>query len=113
MSILIKGMEMPQGCASCPYCDRNWSKPKCHAKSAKGRYMAQKLFLNSRRQDWCPLVEVPKHGRLIDADALAKTIAEHVYPVADYFNSRDYGMFWTGGIEKAINEQSTIIEAEE
>ena len=46
--------------------------------------------------------------RLIDADALKETIAKNVYLVADFFNSRDYGMFWTGGIEKAIDEQPTI-----
>lgn len=46
--------------------------------------------------------------RLIDADALKETIVTNVYPVTDYFNSRDYGMFWTGGIEKAIDEQPTI-----
>ena len=43
--------------------------------------------------------------RYIDADALKETIATNVYPVADFFNSRDYGMFWTGGIEKIIDEQ--------
>lgn len=47
-------------------------------------------------------------SRLIDADTLKETIASNVYPVADAFNSRDYGMFWTGGIEKAIDEQPTI-----
>lgn len=46
--------------------------------------------------------------RLIDADALKETICDNVYPVTDFFNSRDYGMFWTGGIEKAINEAPTI-----
>lgn len=46
--------------------------------------------------------------RIIDADALKETIVTNVYPVTDYFNSRDYGMFWTGGIEKAIDEQPTI-----
>ena len=46
--------------------------------------------------------------RLIDADALKELIVANVYPVADFFNSRDYGMFWTGGIEKAIDEQPTI-----
>ena len=50
--------------------------------------------------------------RLIDADALKQLIAEHVYPVQDAFNSRDYGMFWTGGIEKAIDEQPTVIDFE-
>ena len=46
--------------------------------------------------------------RLIDADALKGQIANHVYPVADVFNSRDYGMFWTGGIEKAIDNAPTV-----
>lgn len=46
--------------------------------------------------------------RLIDADALKEVICNNVYPVTDYFNSRDYGMFWTGGIEKAIDEMPTI-----
>ena len=46
--------------------------------------------------------------RLISADALKKLIANHVYPVADAFNNRDNGMFWTGGIEKAIDEVPTV-----
>lgn len=46
--------------------------------------------------------------RLIDADALIELIANNVYPVQDAFNSRDYGMFWTGGIEKAINNAPTV-----
>ncbi len=46
--------------------------------------------------------------RLIDADALTELIATNVYPICDAFNSRDYGMFWTGGIEKAINSAPTI-----
>ena len=49
--------------------------------------------------------------RLIDADALKEKICNNVYPITDFFNSRDYGMFWTGGIEKAIDEAPTI-EAE-
>lgn len=62
MSILIKGMEMPKNCNKCPmtvdgYC-RIIGYPNGDA-------------LNKRYKPlWCPLVEVPKHGRLIDADAL-------------------------------------------
>lgn len=105
MSVLIKGMQMPESCCVCPV-----NMESCNYGF---EYLRDHPELYERRAENCPIVEVPTpHGRLIDADALAKTIAEHVYPVADYFNSRDYGMFWTGGIEKAINEQSTIIEAE-
>ena len=46
--------------------------------------------------------------RLIDADGLKDVIVQNVYPIVDAFNSHDYGMFWTGGIEKAIDEQPTI-----
>lgn len=46
--------------------------------------------------------------RLIDADALKEMICTNVYPIRDFFNSQDYGMFWTGGIEKAIDEAPTI-----
>ena len=70
MGVYIKGMEMPKGCATCPYCDRAWNKPKCKAKSMQGRFMEQRLNLDRTRQKWCPLVPVPPHGRLIDADEL-------------------------------------------
>ena len=46
--------------------------------------------------------------RAIDADALKELIATNVYPVRDDFANCDYGMFWTGGIEKAIDEMPTV-----
>ena len=46
--------------------------------------------------------------RLIDADELKELICNNVYPVQDAFNTQDYGMFWTGGIEKGIDEAPTI-----
>lgn len=51
MSVLINGMEMPKTCDECflplRYCD--------YAMKPDGK---------------CPLVPVPPHGRLIDADAM-------------------------------------------
>ena len=32
--------------------------------------MTHELIDNTKREDHCPLVSVPEHGRLIDADAL-------------------------------------------
>ena len=46
--------------------------------------------------------------RRIDADELKEKICSNVYPVSDSFNDTDYGMFWTGGIEKIIDEQPTV-----
>ena len=32
---------------------------------------------NGTRPSWCPLVEIPPHGRLIDADALQKRMIDY------------------------------------
>lgn len=55
---------------------------------------------------------IPKHGRLIDADALMGVIRAHDYPLTAHFNSTDNGMF-TLGIQQAVDEAPTIIPAEE
>lgn len=99
----IKGMEMPKGCATCPYCDRAWNKPKCKAKSIQGRFMEQRLNLDRTRQKWCPLVPVPQHGDLIDRKELLKHEHQHYEYLSDefYVTVRD------------IESAPTIIEANE
>lgn len=64
MSIYINGMEMPKNCWDCPI--RN-SKP-CPCKG----YSTALEYVTGRHAD-CPLIPVPEHGRLIDADVLMKT----------------------------------------
>ena len=63
MSILIKGMEMPKSCSVCSFCfgANNicpWTREYA---TCKGRH------------NDCPLVPVPPHGRLIDADKIGLT----------------------------------------
>lgn len=59
MSVLIKGMEMPEDCFSCPLKEEGF----CNITNA---YAGQ---IYERNSD-CPLVEVPTpHGRLVDVDA--------------------------------------------
>lgn len=64
MSILIN-MEMPKHCGDCRFSVDGWCYviPETH-RQPKLDYIA--------RPDWCPIVEIPPHGRLIDADALCK-----------------------------------------
>ena len=75
MSVLIKGMEMPKTCRNCrlstviafdkpPLCD------------ALVEYMSYGDW-EAKRLDNCPLVPVPKHGRLIDADAPIPLVDTH------------------------------------
>ena len=62
MSILIRGMEMPSCCMFCPI-----SAAASCGLSNPPVIMTSKEMLQGR-PDWCPLVPIPPHGRLIDAD---------------------------------------------
>lgn len=71
MSVLIKGMEMPTSCDDCEFCEHaisgyDW----CSIPMVNGR--SKPLVEPVFKPDWCPIVPVPPHGRLIDADELAK-----------------------------------------
>ena len=108
MSVLIKGMEMPETCEECSF----------HCYHSDGKYVcvATPLFYpmnlansKGRRKDFCPLVEVPApHGRLIDKDALIAQMeadAEHIEePIA--------AMFAYAAIND-VKHAPTVIEAEE
>lgn len=66
--ILIKGMEMPPSCRYCEFRHMSLTQNAfCTAAQETIDYMAER----TKRLDDCPLVSVPPHGRLIDADALA------------------------------------------
>ena len=69
MSILIRGMEMPTSCGDCKafVCYRQWAGDvgDCFCGITKNDAKAKE------KNAACPLIPVPPHGRLIDADALA------------------------------------------
>jgi len=83
MSVLIKGMGMPGNCAGC---------------FMRFSGCEQRIYQDCRPKG-CPLVEVPKHGRLIDADALN---------FSSMLDSIDQGI-----AEETVMDAPTIIEAEE
>ena len=62
MSILIRGMEMPKSCTDCRFLVDGW----CYAALPGSK--EERI----RTSFYCPLVEVPPHGDLIDRDALIK-----------------------------------------
>ena len=64
--LLIKGMKMPKNCSYCGLYDiaTDW----CEAINDE----ILGFDPLATRFDGCPLVEVPAHGRLIDADELLK-----------------------------------------
>lgn len=101
MAILIKGMEMPKNC------DRCFIKPGyCPAiiKRMKSDVPGYTWIPANYRHEDCPLIEVLEpHGRLIDADALAKDLkrqCEEVFKI-DVVSPDD---FWITR-DKAYNER--------
>ena len=72
MSILIRNMAIPKSCDDCRLNVDYW----CLATIEPNNYNNDVFDYTHKKTkpDWCPLIEVPKHGRLIDADALIKKI---------------------------------------
>lgn len=77
MSVLIKGMEMPTSCSVCPMLEGDRIDGLCHAASKWldddehwTWYVYPEGDVDDSKPCNCPLVPVPPHGRLIDADAL-------------------------------------------
>ena len=123
MSILIKGMEMPTSCSRCPMLEGDRLDGLCHA--------ASKWLDDDEHWTWyaypegdiddckpcnCPLVPVPKHGRLIDADALQKDIQKHADLFVNCGNLDLAAMAQRDGLSCALSDvvnAPTIIEAEE
>lgn len=68
MSVLIKGIKIPMSCYDCFLCD-----DECFG-SYKCSQVKEWGSAESRAPD-CPIVEIPPHGRCIDADALAISTA--------------------------------------
>ena len=72
MSVLIKGMKMPEHCGYCRFSYDGI----CHALQ---RVKYPQDMKDGKLAD-CPLVEIPTpHGRLIDADRLLRTEIKHLY----------------------------------
>ena len=99
MSVLIKGMKMPEKCGSC---DLFHVESPMHCTVVKGHKTVGAPY-GMPRPDWCPLVEVTEpHGRLIDGDALQCKVD-------------DIGLGYyevLGVTEDTIDSAPTIIEAE-
>ena len=107
MSVYIKGMEMPTGCLDCDF----------------RKHDLCKLWLRvwdcafNRHKD-CPLIPVPDHGRLVDADALWKEekSADALHKLRPKGESVIYDAGFLAGYRAAAQIASrmpTIIPAEE
>ena len=97
MSVLIRGMEMPKRCFECIFLT---TVPNFFCLAGK-RDLCAEHGINISRPDWCPLIELPPHGRLGDLDKLN---IHDISPVD--------GFCVMGVTEEDIELADTVIEAE-
>ena len=101
MSVIVKGMKMPENCDVCRFGD--WSNLHqtacCKLKDYEPCFSDYSRKFKTQRSTICPLVDLGKHGDLIDRDALE--------PDTDY----DYGEYWAYSAAQVYNTP-TIVEKE-
>lgn len=85
--IYIPDIEMPTSCSVCWALDDYGDYPRCRITEEQRGY---NFPIRQKRMDNCPLVPVPDHGRLIDADALIVELETQ-----DYSGAPDYLEHWT------------------
>lgn len=109
MSILIKDKALPKTCEECLF----------YGIDVENGCFVEKCFVLRRagqdKPSWCPLVPVPPHGRLIDADALMDELQELFdkrCEEAKFSGNRGACVTWNDAI-CYIKSALTIIEAEE
>ena len=108
MGIYLPNMELPTSCRSCRFAGLGGRRCELNVCMFTGE---SQPTLSQERMSTCPLVPVPPHGRLIDADANIAVMMRVLN--APY---TDHGIIETAMIKaciKMFEEAPTVIEAEE
>lgn len=116
MSVLIRDMPMPKNCDEC----RIMTYEDTNCISVHELFCGCPIVFRAHpqheehRPDYCPLVEVEPHGRLIDADELMLKIKDYIeeYSPTDEHGMHDLKWCAMKETEMAINDAPTIIESE-
>lgn len=97
--MLLIPLDMPKNCVDCFAVESSASEGNFCGLTQQ--YIEYGTVWN-KRQDNCPLVEVPPHGRLIDADALGKYLMKR-------WNVNDDHDFCNKEVWNGIKEAKTVI----
>lgn len=104
MSYIVTGNDIPQNCNECNL------RHSLFCRAYDNRVLSSKGMRG--RDKFCPLIEIPPHGRLGDLDALVKTLEQNRLCYVLDIDDESFEL----GIDKAISivkEAPTVIEAED
>lgn len=104
MSVLVKGMEMPTCCCVCSCFNDEY----CYCQ-ADDKDLGN-IPIDHRHPD-CPLVPVPPHGRLIDADAFFKDVCNSIENMTKLGIGVDADFLWAK-LNDALDNAPTVIPAD-
>lgn len=125
MSIIVKGMKMPENCHECEFVD---ILPTCPCNKMADDDFWNNVSLAVEGHKDCPLTEIPEpHGKLIDVDALIKDLEQkskelfRIDAVSpdDYFIKRQQAYnealfkIWVETFVEYLKSRPIIIEWEE
>lgn len=102
MGVYIKGMEMPKSCYKCEIRRRDGMDIVCPV--AHERFSTADVNILEYRLDSCPLIPVPPHGKLFDADAILQEATKGEEPF-DWIDKNE--------LLRLFFDAPTIIPAEE
>lgn len=105
MGIYLKNINKPNNCMSCPLHHMIGQYHYCQAFKP---YLYMKEFKKFDIKDDCPIIEIPPHGRLIDADALKEAFCGNCFADEKPMECSEPCMDM-----RIILDTPTIIEAEE
>lgn len=105
MSILIKGMEMPKNCWYCSF------EHECYCMATKRLLELADVHKTAERPNGCPLIELPPHGRLIDADEFLEWYSSEGFDIDEEEWEKMHVTI--GTLRANIADAPTVIEAEE
>ena len=98
MSVYIKGFPLPNNCGACPL---------------RLAWCRERIYMVTRPER-CPLIPVPDHGRLIDADMAMLKIQEYIEEYGELDEHGWHNEKWCAMKEAAmsIDDAPTIIPAD-
>ena len=107
MGVYIRGMEMPTRCFDCPMCEISDIEICCSISigvAVSYEEIDEQIAIQDR-PSWCPLVEIPPHGDLIDRRKLPLAFID----ITDLPTDRCLPVY----LQEDVDDAPTIIEAEE